>query len=298
MILDEAAPDMKQWLWPPTDGDRYRRLENILFKGLTRSGSKILGFAGFDQNTINFDEENDHSTQDKFTLLKIPPDDDTAALAALMEGLTISDKFRLERNLLSDYKNHSFVCAGSPITNEVSRMVLFGGKKLTAPSFELHVRDRIFSIGFTFDPKPITPKNKHALHRILAGRKINEPNHSIVASNKTTRYKSDLTRGKEGEPKTGYILFSKLPHPFLIGTKVAIWAGNTGPATEAVRLVINSMSDADLAALEKLAQHDYFQILWRVDDIYFDKQSARHVAGRVSLVKDDGMYVVNERQVS
>jgi hypothetical protein len=70
-------------------------------------------------------------------------------------------------------------------------------------------------------------------------------------------------------------------------------AGNTGPATEAVRLVINSMWDADLAALEKLAQHDYFQILWRVDDIYFDKQSARHVAGRVSLTS--GQLIKSQR---
>ena len=93
------------------------------------------------------------------------------------------------------------------------------------------------------------------LRRRLDRKAISEPNYAIC-SKAGKQFRSRLL--SDGTPTTGYLLFSKLPHPCHPERRVALWSGNTGPATEAVRLLFNALSENDVENLAALEGTKYF----------------------------------------
>jgi hypothetical protein len=289
-VLEEAARDIfSPKLHPGLDPYRQKLLENIFFGGLARkAGEKIPGFVGVDQSSFQIPADKPSPDADG---MKVAPDDDQGALSAIMQILPVGDQYQERVPTLTLASRNSAVLVASPITNPWTRGIFFDLTKPERP-FELIMYDRrYFPLKYNFDRTQPTGKSLVEIKRKLANTEIREPNHSIISEGGKT-YKSAVTN--DGTPQDGYLLFSRLPHPIYPERSVALWSGNTGPATEAARLIVHDVPEDKLKFLcTKLREARHFQTLWHVDNITFDRDKGRHVANHIELLEDE-IHVVNE----
>ncbi|MGH6838012.1 MAG: hypothetical protein ACREDT_04280 [Methylocella sp.] len=269
---------------PGLDVDRCKKLHNIFFNGLANCpGDKVVGFVGSDLSSfvvIRSDEN------DGFRNLEL--DDDLTAAKHIMRLMKIANNFEPKAPNQTPNENVSAIFVASPFTSPWSRRVLFDSADPLNP-FELNLYNRRYQLGFNFfRPDPKSQAKRPQLHRYLDGVQMAEPSHGLIVKEHKGILYSHLDNNRY--PENGYLLFSMLPHPIHPERKVAIWSGNTGPATEAARLVIENLPIDDLHVLqERLEGAKYFQVLFHVDGIHVyedsDRKKKRHVPGKVSLAK-------------
>ena len=213
--------------------------------------------------------------------LSIKAADDEAALLAVNSLLTTRPDFKRVAPADAFAEPRCIISAGSPITNIVSRMTMFD-TIVDGDINKIRVRNKVYILPYNFVRGTV-----NQLVRTLDGRNLIEPNHKIRSA-EGIEYSSMLD-GFTAEPHTGYLLFSVLPNPLFSGHCVSVWAGNTGPATEASRLLMNDesmISESDVQTIAELsATHQFFQILFEVGDISFSPEDNRHIPGYIQMIK-------------
>ena len=215
---------------------------------------------------------------------QINPDDDIAAINSLIGLFERSEDYTIVEPKDALYSESGFICTGSPTTNYLSRLAL-DFSRVDGKAILLHTSEGNFALPFAHR----TGSAATTLRRYLHGHVIEEPNHEIVDFERTRVHGSLISR-YDKSPINGYLLFSKVPHPRFPGHSASIWAGNTGPATEAASLLFDSDSFLSLSVLEEMREfasvNPYFQALFVVEDITLVKEDGRHKPMSVRLAPD------------
>lgn len=204
----------------------------------------------------------------------VNPDDDIAAVQSINSLFPKSPGFQIVSP--SDNWNtlSGLICAGSPISNNVTAAAL--SNNLIDSHGRIRTASGLYQLAYVHRHGD----NNTVVERVLNATRVREANHLIVAPDTGQEYGSMLDADRQ--PRTAYLLYSKVPHPYHSGHTAVIWAGNIGPATESVRLLIENsryISDNDIRNIADFAnQHVYFQALFRVEDIQFSPAAGRHIA--------------------
>jgi hypothetical protein len=212
----------------------------------------------------------------------VNPDDDIAAVQSINSLFPRSPGFQIVSP--TDHWNAAsgLICAGSPISNNVA-----------AEAISNNIIDSHGTIRTANGPYQLAYVHRQGddhdiVERFLNTTWVREANHLIVAPKSGRIYGSMLDADRQ--PRTAYLLYSKVPHPYQSGHTAVIWAGNIGPATESVRLLFETrqyMSDQDIQNIADFAnEHVYFQALFRVEDIQLSPAAGRHIATMISLEPD------------
>jgi len=224
---------------------------------------------GFDQSVWKLEKE-------------LRPNDDIAALSSILGLYGRSKNFKITEADDAFAKNSGIICTGSPVTNVVARKVM--------PTISDAGRSVIRTVSGDFELSfvHLEGAKDSLLRRRLDRNWLEEPNHKIYDVDRN-RYYSSFVDTKTREPNTGYLLFSKLPHVMFEDQTACVWAGNIGPATEALTLIFDDDQFIGTSQLEEIydfaSKNRFFQALFVVDDVERIAHR-RHKPGAVRLVHD------------
>ena len=263
-----GTTDFLQWWVSTKEGKRERKLrerdslykiQDIFFNGV---GPEIR----FHPGAVKFEPA-------------ARADDDWAAIRSIASLFHLDPKAAtIPYDRMPNFRS-GLVCVGSPATNSVSNLCMDCGDTD-------YVRG---GDGFTYRLryKHHTKISERTIHRLLNDRLIIEPNYQIIdTSGRALPYECRLFR--DGTPADSYLLFSKLPHPSVPNLAVAVWAGNIGPGTEAVSLLLGSDSALRNDKIDSLwnfsHEHPFFQALLKVDDIELSQEKGRHIPMSIRLI--------------
>lgn len=183
----------------------------------------------------------------------------------------------------------SIICTGSQNSNTVVADIL-NERQVAGDPHRLSLCGKTFNLPINY-----ALEGDGSIRRMIDGEWRTEDNYKILFKDAPV---GDSEFGGDEEPQTGHLIFSKLPHPNDPDRVAVIWAGNIGPATEAMHLVFDSGKFVTIGDLEELAHQasetPYYQIKFFVDEIHLNRKQGRHIARSLYLPRGGFVPVVQD----